>query len=162
MISVRQAGVLDARPMAELLNEIVAQGGTTALTDPKTVSDMTAWMTAAPGQSSWVLAEDEAGQVMGFQALYASDALPAEAGEIATFARVGRTGLGIGTLLFEQTKIAAKKLGFAWINANIRADNFGGLAYYQSRGFEDYGRKKNVVLTDGTRVDKVLKRYDLT
>ena len=48
-----------------------------------------------------------------------------------------------------------------WINAEIRADNAGGLIYYQSRGFEDYGRIEGRRLADGTVVDKVLKRFDL-
>ena len=51
--------------------------------------------------------------------------------------------------------------GYVWINAEIRADNTGGLIYYQSRGFEDYGRIKDYRLDDGMVVDKVLKRYDL-
>ena len=34
MIHIRRATPADARAMAELLNTIIAQGGTTALTDP--------------------------------------------------------------------------------------------------------------------------------
>jgi ribosomal protein S18 acetylase RimI-like enzyme len=52
-------------------------------------------------------------------------------------------------------------LGYVWINANIRADNEGGLIYYQSRGFRDYGRREGVALASGLVVDKVLKRYDI-
>jgi ribosomal protein S18 acetylase RimI-like enzyme len=98
---------------------------------------------------------------MGFQWIEPARYLPPEAAEIATFARMGHTGLGIGSKLFEATQSAAKALGYAWINANIRADNGGGLIYYQSRGFEDYGRIEGYEMGDGTRVDKVLKRFDL-
>jgi hypothetical protein len=52
-------------------------------------------------------------------------------------------------------------LGYAWINANIRADNEGGLIYYQSRGFRDYDRWEGYQLPSGLVVDKVLKRFDL-
>ena len=50
-----------------------------------------------------------------------------------------------------------------WVHIDLAAgDNEGGLAYYQSRGFENYGRIENYVLSDGTVVDKVLKRLDIT
>lgn len=160
MIHVRRAGALDARAMAELLNEIIALGGTTALTRPVTADDLARAMAEHP-RNAWHLAEDEAGAVLGFQWIEQIDSLPPEAASIATFARVGRTGLGIGSVLFEATRQAARDLGFRWISADIRADNEGGLAYYQSRGFEDYDRKADVVLGDGTVVDKVLKRYEL-
>ena len=69
--------------------------------------------------------------------------------------------MGIGSKMFDATVKAARILGFEWISANIRADNTGGLTYYQSRNFETYDRKMGVTLADGTVVDKVLKRYDL-
>ncbi len=86
------------------------------------------------------MVEDEAGIVMGFQWIAPHDGLPPEAVDIATFARVGRTQIGIGSALFRATEAAARQMGYRWINANIRADNEGGLIYYQSRGFETYGR----------------------
>ena len=58
-------------------------------------------------------------------------------------------------------RAAAVAHGYAWIDAEIRADNTGGLAYYQSRGFEDYGRRTGYRLANGQVVDKVLKRLDL-
>lgn len=161
MIEVRRAGALHLAGMADVLNAVIAQGGTTAISDPVDRKDLGAWMARAPERSAWHVAEDETGQVMGFQWIEPADYLPPEAAEIATFARVGHTGLGIGSALFRATESAARALGYGWINANIRADNAGGLAYYQSRGFEDYGRIDGYVMGDGTVVDKVLKRYDL-
>lgn len=157
---VRRAGPLDARAMAELLNEIVAIGGTTAITAPVAPEGLADRMETMP-RNAWHVAEAEDGTLMGFQWIEQIDSLPPEAASIATFARVGKTGLGIGSALFTATRGAARDLGYRWINADIRADNTGGLAYYQSRGFEDYGRKTGVRLEDGTVVDKVLKRYDL-
>lgn len=159
-LTIRPAGALDDRQMADLLNEIIAQGGTTALTRPVSTADMRAWR-AEGIRAAWHVAETDDGEIVGFQYVQQIDDLPPEAASIATFARVGRTGLGIGSALFEVTRQAAKALGYTWINADIRADNAGGLIYYQSRGFEDYGRKSGVRLSDGTVVDKVLKRFDL-
>jgi L-amino acid N-acyltransferase YncA len=160
-MKVLRAGTLHQREMAEILSEVIRIGGTTAITGEVTAADIAARMAQAPKRSAWHVAEDERGTVMGFQWIEPADYLPVQAAEIATFARPGHTGLGIGSKLFEVTKSAAKALGYDWINANIRADNESGLAYYQSRGFEDYGRIEGARLGDGALVDKVLKRYDL-
>ena len=159
MIHVRRAGPLDAGAMAELLNEGIVQGGTTAMTEEVTREDI-AGRIGAP-RAIWHLAEDDAGALLGFQWVEPLEGERGLVAEIATFARVGRTGLGIGSALFEATRAACVAEGYDWIRANIRADNSGGLAYYQSRGFEDYGRIGGYRMGNGQVVDKVLKRFDL-
>ena len=159
-LTVRRAGRLDCREMADILNEIIARGGTTAMTTPVTPDDIRTRMEEGR-RAAWHVAETEAGEIVGFQWINEYGDLPPEAASIATFARVGRTGLGIGSALFTATCAAARALGYAWICADIRADNDSGLTYYQSRGFETYAHKRGIVLEDGTVVDKVLKRYDL-
>ena len=161
MIHIRPASTLDATAMADLLNQIIAIGGTTAHTTPRTRDDMVEAMTQCPDRSCWLLAEDDKGTLLGFQLIEAYPPLPPEACDIGTFTRIGLTQSGIGSALFNETVKAARRLGFKWINATIRADNEGGLAYYQSRGFEDYKRHPSVALNDGTLVDKISKRYDV-
>jgi len=162
VITVRPAHALDAREMAGILNAIIAIGGTTAMTGTIDAAYFVNRMGTAPEASAWHVAETEAGEIVGFQWIApGGDDLPPGAAEIATFAKPGRQGLGIGSKLFEATRAAAKRLGYRWINANIRADNAGGLIYYQSRGFEDYGRIEGYRMSDGTTVDKILKRLDL-
>lgn len=161
MIRIVRAGALHTREMADILNEIIKVGGTTALVNPVTDHDLSEWMSRHPGKSAWHVAEDSNGKVVGYQWVEPADYLPPEAVEIATFARLGHTGLGIGSKLFDATVAAARNLGYRWINANIRTDNAGGIAYYQSRGFEDYSRIDNYALANGEIVDKVLKRYFL-
>jgi len=161
VIRVRPAHPLDARELAELLSDIIAIGGTTAITGPVGRDDILDWMRRAEGASAWHVAEDDSGSIIGFQCIEPADYLPQEAAEIATFAKPGQQGLGIGSTLFEATRVAARRLGYAWINAAIRADNTGGLAYYQSRGFETCGRIEGYRMADGTTVDKILKRLDL-
>lgn len=160
MIHIRPAGTLDSGPMSRLLNEIIRRGGTTALTRPVTAADLAGWMSRGR-RAAWHLAEDEGGALQGFQWIEQVEALPPDAAEIATFVKVGQTGLGIGSRLFAATEAAARTLGYRWIRANIRADNHGGLAYYRSRGFEPYGRRDAVRLESGQCVDKILTRYDL-
>lgn len=161
MITVRRPIALDRSDMARLLNEIIKQGGTTALVRPVTGADIAEWMDRDPARSAWHVALDETERVVGFQWIEPAGYLPKEASDIATFVQIGQTGLGIGSALFKATRVAAKALGYVWINANIRADNEGGLVYYQSRGFQDYKTLENYKLADGTTVTKRLKRFDL-
>lgn len=160
MIHIRRAGSLDTRPMVELLNGIIEIGGTTAIAAPVDAQGFADWV-ANSQRSAWFIAEDAEGSLLGFQWIEQIPDLPTEAADIATFARIGKTGLGVGSALFEQTRKAAKALGYRWIRANIRADNAGGLTYYQSRGFEDYARLPNQRLSNGLVVDKILKRFEL-
>ncbi|WP_298968783.1 GNAT family N-acetyltransferase [uncultured Roseobacter sp.] len=161
MIRVRKAMALDAGSMARLLNAIIEKGGTTALTRPVTGDDLQQWMASAPEQSAWHVALDDAEEVVGFQWISPHPDLPPEAVDVATFVQMGKTGLGIGSALFTATSQAAKSLGYIWINATIRADNEGGLTYYQSRGFRDWHFDENVALESGQIVNKVSKRYDI-
>jgi len=161
MIIVRRAGTLDARPMAELLNAIIRAGGTTAYVEEVAPGTILNWLETAADGAAFHLAEDDTGTLLGFQWIAPHPKLPPEACDIATFVRIGQTGLGIGSRLFHETEAAARAFGYAWINATIRADNAGGLAYYQSRGFEDYARQNAVGLAHGLTVDRISKRYDL-
>lgn len=146
--------------MARLLSAIIERGGTTALTRPVTGADLVDWMADSFDASAWHVAESD-GAIVGFQWIGPSGDLGPEVCEIATFVEIGRTGLGIGSALFTATAKAAKALGYTWIDATIRADNEGGLIYYQSRGFRVWDRLHEVRLDNGLIVDKVRKRYDL-
>lgn len=161
-IHIRQATAFDARSMAELLNEIIAIGGTTALTKPISSDALLDWLDLESPQTATHVATNDLEQCQGFQWIGPWEDLPEDACEIGSFVRVGLVGYGIGSKLFDVTRRAAKSIGYSWIRANIRSDNESGLTYYQSRGFENYDRRKGVTLEDGSIVDKTLKRFDLS
>lgn len=157
---IRRAIPADTIGMSEMLNQIIDIGGTTAFLDHVPPETIQSWMECDPDKSIWLVAVGNNNEIIGYQSTepykFSSDAL-----NIATFARIGSVQSGIGSRLFEATKIAARDLGYAWINATIRADNTGGLRYYDSRGFETYSTDNDGVLTDGTVTGKVSKRFDL-
>ncbi|RBI77653.1 GNAT family N-acetyltransferase [Roseovarius sp. TE539] len=161
MIGVRRARPCDARPITAFLNPIITRGGTTAHTAPVTGDMITAWMVRGGAQAAWHVAEDDNGMLLGVQFVEPHPDLPLMACDIASFVRIGRTGLGIGTRLFEASRPAARAIGYAWINATIRADNAGGLAYYRSLGFLEYARDPGTRLGDGTVIDRISKRLYL-
>ena len=158
-LHIRPAGALDCRALAALLNEIIAIGGTTAKVEPVTTDELADKMKIE--NAAWHLAEDDDGKLLGFQYIQPHPDIPADSTDIATFTRVGQTGLGIGSALFAATSKTAKELGYNTIDAVIRADNEGGLAYYQSRGFETIKLLKGEKLSNGKTVDKVWKRCNL-
>lgn len=160
-ITIQKGSTIDLRQTAELLNEIIAIGGTTAMTKPMSRDNLEGWLMANQDCSTWHVAMTEDGTLLGFQWIGPWGDLPPEACGIGTFVKAGRTGLGIGSKLFEASVTAARALGYTWMDAEIRADNEGGLAYYQSRGFENYKRKDGVRLDNGTEVSKIHKRYNL-
>lgn len=161
-LCVRPARSEDAAELADLLNAIIARGGTTALEEPYTPEGLdSAYLTGPDVICCFVAVHHETGRLDGFQTLGRSPALPTDVGDIGTFARVGGTQRGIGSALFTATRARARDLGLGALNATIRADNSGGLAFYSRMGFVDHGIAPAVPLKDGTPVDRISKRYKL-
>ncbi len=160
LADIRPAFLKDTAQMAILLNEIIAIGGSTAFEDPISADDLAGWYLNSDAYCCHV-AIDSAGDVAGYQALERTDAYGPNIGEISTFARQTAPVKGVGTALFDATKARAKAAGLTAINAKIRADNTGGLAYYTKMGFQDHSVTPGVPLKDGTPVDRILKRYQL-
>lgn len=157
---IRPVRAADAPALAALLNEIIARGGTTALERPFTPDELSDAMLIGPGVVCCFVADDDA-SLLGFQALTRSDHLPEGVGDIGTFTRVGQAQKGVGSRLFAATRQAAEAKGLTALNATIRADNLGGLAFYGRLGFIDHAVRRAVRLSDGTPVDRVSKRYAL-
>ena len=162
-LTTRRATSADAEAMASLINEIIAIGGTTAIETPFTRASMDQDFISGPHVISCIVAEEN-GELLGFQILLGSteeEPMPNGWGGIGTYARVGQTRGGVGRALFAETVKAARAAGLHTIDATIRADNTGGLAFYNRMGFVDYDRRVGVPLNNGTRVDRERKRFDL-
>jgi L-amino acid N-acyltransferase YncA len=159
---VRPVASEDAPALAELLNAVIARGGTTALETPFTPEGLAETYLSGPNVHLCFVAVDAAtGRIEGFQTLGRYPGLPEDVGDIGTFARVDGAQKGVGSALFAEMVKAARAHGLSAINATIRADNTGGLAFYAKQGFVDHGVTAAVPLNDGTPVDRVHKRYAL-
>ena len=160
---VRPVRQVDAHELSTLLNQIIARGGTTALEEPLEPSALDSTMLTGPDViCCFVATERSTGRLIGFQTLEKSNRLPDEVGDIGTFARVGLTQKGVGSALFNVMRAAARSRGLTAINATIRADNRGGLAFYDRMGFVDHEISRAVPLKDGTAADRISKRYSLS
>ena len=162
-VDIREVSPADAPDAADLLNAIIAQGGTTALEEAFTPEQLrSAYLDGPTVLCCFVAVDPATGTVEGFQTLGRYPELPADIGDIGTFARIGSKQRGIGTALFGATQARARALGLNAINATIRADNVGGLAFYAKLGFDDHSITKAVPLANGTLVDRINKRFLLT
>ena len=159
MISVRRAKPDDAAEMCDLLNEIIKQGGTTAHEDLFSEAQFIRHFITDEKVISCFVALDASNKIAGFQNMTHHQNLPEKWADIATFARQTAKVKGVGTALFEQSKSFARQNGFIAINATIRADNKGGLAFYNKMGFETYAETKGKPLKDGTPIDRISKQY---
>jgi L-amino acid N-acyltransferase YncA len=159
-LEVRVARRADAAALAELLNAIIARGGTTALEDPYTPEAFAwAYIDGPDVHCCFVAVDPATGRLEGYQSLGRNRDLPAGVGDIGTFARLGGAQRGVGSALFAATRARAAALGLNAINATIRADNAGGLAFYAKQGFQDHSVTPAIPLKDGSLVDRVHKRF---
>ncbi|MEM7743548.1 MAG: GNAT family N-acetyltransferase [Pseudomonadota bacterium] len=159
-LSIRAARLGDVPELTQLLNEIIAVGGTTAHEDPMSETYFRAHYLDDPELVSFLVAEGDEGVLYGFQVLARMKELPSDWADIGSFARASGVR-GVGRALFAETCRVARAAGVRTINAQIRADNVPGLGYYGAMGFLDYDRLVGMPLKDGTLVDRILKRYDL-
>jgi L-amino acid N-acyltransferase YncA len=152
----------DAPALADLLNAIIARGGTTALEHPFTPEALADAYLVGPNVHICLVAVDAStGRIEGFQTLGRYPGLPEDIGDIGTFARINSVQRGVGSALFAAMVERARALSLSAINATIRADNAGGIAFYGKQGFVDHSMTPAVTLSDGTPVDRLHKRYPL-
>lgn len=161
---IRPATSDDAQALTEVVNSIISAGGTTAHQTPFDASRLLRHYIAPPQLISCHVAERD-GIPVGFQTLVwpddEGDPFPENWAIIASFVSAEASGSGIGRKLFDATKTAAAASGVRVIDATIRSDNPSGLSYYEAMGFRDYDVLHAVPLRDGTKVDRIRKRFDL-
>ncbi|MDF2231087.1 GNAT family N-acetyltransferase [Albimonas sp. CAU 1670] len=157
MIVVRRATPDDGPAMAAVLNPIILRGGSTAYEEELAPAYL-AGKATKPAFAHVAL--DETGRVIGFQWIEPDARDPALA-IIASFVALDAAQGGVGSALFPHTRAEATRRGYREIDATIRADNAGGLAYYARQGFVDFEVHRAVPLKDGTPVDRISKRLAL-
>lgn len=146
----------DALTMADLLNDVIAIGGTTAHQRPTTEAETRRYAIDGPDVLSSVVAEEN-GRIVGWQSVEQWEGKA----HIGTYVQPGFQAKGIGTSLFARTLDVLMARKVSHIIASIRADNAPGLAYYRRIGFRDIGQEPDFALEDGRKVGRVHRRFDL-
>jgi L-amino acid N-acyltransferase YncA len=160
MILIRPVNLEDAEGIVKVLNPLIESGENTALDRVFTVEEERAFISAFPARGIFHVAERASdGVIVGFQnvepfATY-TDAF-AHVGIIGTYVDPSGHRQGIGRLLFEATRLAAKDRGYEKFFAFVRADNIGALAFYKRIGFEAIGVAKRHAKIKGRYIDEVM------
>ena len=156
MFETRDMCEADLPACAAILNHIIRRGGTTAYEDTHDLAHFRSEFLAAP-ELSLVVHHD--GRIVGFQCVYAmGDGLYS----IGSFTDQARRVKGAGRALFAATQAACRTRNGVAIEAYITSDNAPGLAYYSALGFRDMRViPADVTRSNGTVVDRVVKRFDL-
>ena len=160
-VTVRLAQRDDSPDLANLINAIIAQGGSTAHTRNFTPERFFDHYISAETSISCCVAQDATGRLIGFQSLGKSKELPGGWAEVGTFVALDAQRSGAGAAMFEHTAAAAKAHGVTTVKAAIRADNISGLGYYARLGFVHVNLDSEFALSDGTVVGQITKRFDL-
>jgi ribosomal protein S18 acetylase RimI-like enzyme len=75
---------------------------------------------------------------------------------IGTYVDPSQHRQGIGRLLFESVRIAAREKGYEKFFAFVRVDNAGALSFYKRNGFDIIGVAKHQAKISGRYVDEVM------
>lgn len=108
------------------------------------------------GYAGWVIREDDA--VAGFAVLmYAVDEIHLLVIGIAPpFQRSGR-----GRALLEFVTVQARETGTTRMLLEVRPSNAGAIAFYQSAGFAEIGRRRGYYPSSAGREDAIVMARDL-
>ena len=101
--------------------------------------------------------------VMGFAFLHAYRPGPtfSRVAEITYFILPEHMGKGIGEMILERFKLAAKKQGIETLLANISSLNEGSIRFHSSHGFKECGRFRRIGKKFGQDFDVVWMQLDL-
>lgn len=159
-VLIRSAIMSDAPAICDVINPLIERGGTTANETPWTVAYAEKLLSGF-GPRDFCFVAVAADRIVGFQYVEAHPDIDDDTGDIASFAAMDSAGKGVGKALAAATFTEAKMRGWAKLHAYIRADNAGGLAYYESIGFRTVRVDENRPLGNGTRVDRIAKLKSL-
>ncbi len=144
---IRTARLSDAEAMSRILTDIIA---VTQRQRPHDQDFVRNTYINNPHGILCSVAEDENGEVLGFQSLIRAVednkyGVTAGWGIIGTHVSPNAARRGVGKALFAATRLAAENADLQNIDATIGADNANGLAYYDAIGFQSYRTDDNTI-----------------
>jgi len=154
-LTIRDLVPDDFDAACDMLNHIIAVGGTTAYEVPFDRDSFRPEFFDGPVLR--LVAMDGA-RLVGLQVCY--DCGDGVLG-IGSFAEQRDPVKGTGRTLFAETCRRGRDMGFRQIQAVITVDNAPGLGYYGAMGFIEVERRKDDASRNGAPIDRVVKVYDL-
>ena len=165
MVKVRDAGPADLPAITAIYGHHVLHGTGTFEEVPPTEADMAARIAKVQGQGcAWLVAEDEAGQVLGYgyYAPFRERSAYRFTAEDSVYVRNDIRGQGVGKALVAELLAHAEAKGIRQMVAVIGdSDNVGSIGLHISLGFRQIGVLKAVGMKFGRWVDVVQMQKSL-
>jgi phosphinothricin acetyltransferase len=154
---IRDAVLDDAAAIADIYNQAVLHSTATFDTQPQSVEEREAWMTAH-GSGHPVIVAAAAGRVVGWGSLSRFSTRPAydRTAEVSTYIDEAWRGNRIGTTLTEALVERAAALGMHALVARICVENEASLRMVERLGFERVGVLREVGEKFGRLLDVVM------
>jgi L-amino acid N-acyltransferase YncA len=155
---VRRDDIQDAAGLADILNSVIAEGRYTALSGHWTPEAELAFLQSLGPRSEIFVAEVKR-HIVGFQVLEPFVTYTSTMDHVCnlgTYVLARHRGQGVGKRMAEATLAFARANGYEKSVVYVLAHNEGGLAYYDSLGFEQRGSLRCQTKIDGVYHDQVV------
>jgi phosphinothricin acetyltransferase len=157
-LSVRVASVDDAEAIRSIYNPEVLESTVTFDLVPRTLDQQRAWLDARSGAHAVLVAEDEAGEVVGFASLSPYKDRPAYSTTVedSVYVRRDQQGHGIGGVLLRELLSLATSHGFHAVMARIVGGHEASIRLHLGHGFDVVGTEREVGRKFGRWLDVVI------
>ena len=155
---MRVASVDDAEAVREIYNLEVLESTVTFDLVPRTLEQQRAWLDARSGAHAVLVAEDEAGEVVGFASLSPYKDRPAYSTTVedSVYVRRDQQGRGIGRVLLTELVALATAHGFHSVMARVVGGHEASIRLHAALGFETVGTEREVGRKFGRWLDVVV------
>jgi|SRR5262245_4120084 len=157
-LTIRSARPDDAEATRQIYNAEVTTSTVTFDLVPRSIEEQRGWLSARSGAHAVLVAEDEAGTVVGFASLSAWGKRPAYATSVEDSVYVHRDhrGRGIGRALLAELLAVATAHGFHAVFARVVGDHAASVRLHEGAGFEVVGTEREVGRKFGRWLDVVV------
>ncbi len=148
----------DAAALCAIYNPEVLESTVTFDLVPRTLDEQRRWIAEHAGSYPAIVAEDGAGDVVGFASLSPYRPRPAYATTVedSVYVRRDQRGRGVGQVLLADLVELAVDHGFHAVIGRIVGDHDVSIALHAKLGFEVVGREREVGRKFGHWLDVVL------
>jgi L-amino acid N-acyltransferase YncA len=138
MPALRRARPADAKAIAAIYNDGIAERQSTFETAPRSAADIEAWLAAGP-RLPVLVADDR--RVVGWARIAAYSERPAYAGvgEVSVYVDRAARGRGIGRRLLEELAAHASELDYWKLTGKVFPENAASLALIRRCGWREVG-----------------------
>jgi phosphinothricin acetyltransferase len=147
--TLRDAQAGDAEAIAQIYNEGIATRLATFETEPRSATDIEAWLGA--GERLPVLVAEEEGTILGWARVLAYSDRPVYAGvgEVSVYVAEGARGRGLGRALLEALQQRATQLGYWKLLGKLFPGNAASAAMVRRCGWREVGLHRKHSRLDG-------------